>query len=249
MTVVLIDPDEDSRRLEMAALRYGGYDVHAVRTVRQAITYLRNHHGDAILIDPAPLDAVQLVGDLRAQTDVPVLVVTETADEPDVVVALDAGADDFMTKPVGVEELLARLRAALRRMPRPNEPAVLVTDDFTIDVAARRAFHPNGSEIPLTGVAFPMIEVLLRNPGHLVAGAASQGGLGPSGGKASQLPTRLHKSDSAEAGARSGPPKVSTHSKWTRARVRRGRAFRPGALIPAARADQRNGASAWCTTE
>ncbi len=169
MTVVLIDPDEDSRRLEMAALRYGGYDVHAVRTVRQAITYLRNHHGDAILIDPAPLDAVQLVGDLRAQTDVPVLVVTETADEPDVVVALDAGADDFMTKPVGVEELLARLRAALRRMPRPNEPAVLVTDDFTIDVAARRAFHPNGSEIPLTGVAFPMIEVLLRNPGHLVS--------------------------------------------------------------------------------
>jgi two-component system KDP operon response regulator KdpE len=169
MTVVLIDSDEDSRRMEVAALRYGGYEVHTVQTVRQAITYLRNHRGDAVLIDPAPLDAVQLVGELRAQTDVPVLVVTEVADEPDVVVALDAGADDYMAKPVGVEELLARLRAALRRVQRSGEPVPIVTDDFTIDVGARRAFHPDGSEIPLTGVEFRMIEVLLRQPGHLVS--------------------------------------------------------------------------------
>ena len=169
MTVVLIDLDEDSRRMEMAALRYGGYDVHTVQTVRQAIKFLRNQRGDAVLIDPAPFDAVQLVGELRAQTDVPVLVVTEVADEPDVVVALDAGADDFMAKPVGVEELLARLRAALRRVQSSGEPAPIVTADFTIDVAARRAFHPNGSEIPFTGVEFRMIEVLLRNPGHLVS--------------------------------------------------------------------------------
>ena len=169
MTVVLIDPDEGSRRMEMAALRYGGYEVHTVQTVKQAITYLRNHRGDAVLIDPAPLDAVQLVGELRAQTDVPVLVVTEAADEPDVVVALDAGADDYMAKPVRVEELLARLRAALRRVQRSGEPAPIVTDDFTIDVAARRAFHPDGSEIPFTGVEFRLIEVLLRQPGHLVS--------------------------------------------------------------------------------
>ena len=169
MTVVLIDPDEDSRRREMAALRYGGYDVHTVQTVTQAITYLRNHRGDAVLIDPAPLDAVQLVGELRAQTEVPVLVVTEVADELDVVVALDAGADDYMAKPVRVEELLARLRAALRRVQRSREPAPIVTDDFTIDVAARRAFHPDGSEIPFTGVEFRLIEVLLRQPGHLVS--------------------------------------------------------------------------------
>ena len=169
MTVVLIDLDEDSRRMEMAALRYGGYDVHTVQTVRRAIKFLRNQRGDAVLIDPAPLDAVQLVGELRAQTDVPVLVVTEAADEPDVVVALDAGADDFMAKPVGVEELLARLRAALRRVQSSGEPAPIVTADFTIDVAARRAFHPNGSEILFTGVEFRMIEVLLRKPGHLVS--------------------------------------------------------------------------------
>jgi two-component system, OmpR family, KDP operon response regulator KdpE len=168
MTVVLIDLDEDSRRMEVAALRYGGYDVHTVQTVRQAIKFLRNQRGDAILIDPAPLDAVQLLGELRAQTDVPVLVMTEVADEPDVVVALDAGADDFMAKPVGVEELLARLRAALRRVQSSGE-APIVTDDFTIDVAARRAFHHDGSEILLTGVEFRLIEVLLRQPGHLVS--------------------------------------------------------------------------------
>lgn len=169
MTIVLIDPDEDSRRMEMAALQYGGHDVHSVKTVPQAIAYLRNQRGDAVVIDPAPFDAVQLVGELRAQTDVPILVVTEVAVEQHVVVALDAGADDYMTKPVGVEELLARLRAALRRAQRHGEPAPIVTDDFTIDVAARRAFHPDGSEIPLTGVEFRMIEVLLRQPGHLVS--------------------------------------------------------------------------------
>jgi two-component system KDP operon response regulator KdpE len=169
MTVVLIDLDEDSRRMEMAALRYGGYDVHTVQTVRQAIKFLRNQRGDAVLIDPAPLDAVQLVGELRAQTDVPVLVMTEGANEIDIVVALDAGADDYMAKPIRVEELLARLRAVLRRAQRSGEPAPIVTDDFTIDVAARRAFHLNGFEIPLTGVEFRLIEVLLRQPGHLVS--------------------------------------------------------------------------------
>lgn len=171
MTVVLVDPDEGSRRMEIAALRYGGYDVHTVKTVTQAITYLRNQRGDAVLIDPAPFDAVQLIRELRAESSNRRTgpCGTEVAEEQHVVVVLDAGADDYMAKPVGVEELLARLRAALRRVQRHGEPAPIVTDDFTIDVAARRAFHPAGSEIPLAGVEFRVIELFLRQPGHLVS--------------------------------------------------------------------------------
>ena len=169
MAVVVLDSDEDSRGIETAALRYGGYVVASVQTIEQAVKHLRTHRDDAVLVDPSPSDASQLVAELKPRTDVPIIVVSDVGNEPDIVAVLDAGADDFVAKSLGVEELLARLRAALRRVQRPDELAVIVTDDFTIDVAARRAFHPNGSEIPLTGVEFRMIEVLLRNPGHLVS--------------------------------------------------------------------------------
>ena len=146
MTVVLLDPDEDSRRTEAAALRYGGCEVATVRTTEQAVKHLRAHRGHAVVVDPAPLDAPQLVGELRARTEVPIMVASDVRREPDVVAVLDARADDFVAKPSAIE-----------------------TDDFTIDVTARRAFRADGSDIPLTGVEFRMIEVLLRNPGHLVS--------------------------------------------------------------------------------
>jgi DNA-binding response OmpR family regulator len=166
VTIVLLDLDQTTRLIEVAVLRYGGYEVATALTVEQAITYLRAHHVDAVIVDPARSDVTPLVEDLRTRTELPIIVVSDSENELDVVAALDAGADDFVAKPFLVEELLARMRAAVRRARRTEEAQPIVTDDFTIDIAARRVFHSDGSEIFLTGVEFRMVEILLRHPGH-----------------------------------------------------------------------------------
>jgi two-component system KDP operon response regulator KdpE len=168
MTVVLLDLDQSSRRVEAAALRYGGYEVSTALTVEQAVTHLRVHRADAVIVDPAQSDVTLLVRELRARTELPIIVVAEAEHELDVVTALDAGADDYVAKPFRVEELLARMRASMRRVRRAETTQPIVTDDFTIDLAARRVFRTDGTEIALTGVEFRMVEVLLRHPGHLV---------------------------------------------------------------------------------
>jgi two-component system KDP operon response regulator KdpE len=169
VTIVLLDLDQTARRIEVAALRYGGYEVATALTVEQAIAYLRVHQVEAVIVDPARSDVTQLVEELRTRTELPIIVVSDSTDELEVVTALDAGADDFVAKPFRVEELLARMRAAVRRTRRTEDTQPIVTDDFTIDIAARRAFHSDGSEIFLTGVEFRMVEILLRHPGRLVS--------------------------------------------------------------------------------
>jgi two-component system KDP operon response regulator KdpE len=169
MNVVLLDLDQGARRIEVAALRYGGYEVSTAHTVEQVITHVRTHRTDAILVDPAQLAIAPLVGELRARTELPIIVVSEGEGDGDLVAALDAGADDYVSKPFVVEEVLARMRAALRRVRSTEVPAAIVTEDFTIDIAARRVFHADGSEIYLTGVEFRMVEILLRHPGHVVS--------------------------------------------------------------------------------
>jgi two-component system, OmpR family, KDP operon response regulator KdpE len=168
MTAVLLDPVDDDRRTEVAALRYGGFEVTTVQSVEQAVTYLRAHRVSAIVIDPSRLEVPFAVEELRKRTELPIVVVAEFSDEMDVVAALDAGADDVVGKPIGVEELLARLRAVTRRARRSEPVAPVVTEHFTIDLAARRIFNPSGVEIFLTGVEFRVVEILLRHPGHLV---------------------------------------------------------------------------------
>ncbi len=169
MTVVFLDLDHVGRRIEVAALRHGGYEVETVHTVEQAVTHLRTHRADAVLVDPARSDATKLLGELRARTELPIIVVSDAENELSVVAALDAGADDFVAKPLKVEELLARMRAVTRRVRMTDTAAPIVTDHFTIDLVARRAFRTDGSEIFLTGVEVRMVEILLRHPGHLVA--------------------------------------------------------------------------------
>jgi two-component system, OmpR family, KDP operon response regulator KdpE len=169
MTVVLLELDPDSRRIEVATLRYGGYDVATATSTEQAITLVRARRAGAVLVDPGRSDAAKIVAALRARTDLPIFVVAEFGGELDAIAVLDAGADDYISKPFVTEEMLARLRASVRRVRRSDVLAPFVTDDFTIDIAARRVFHSDGSEIFLTGVEFRMIEILLRHPGFLVS--------------------------------------------------------------------------------
>jgi two-component system KDP operon response regulator KdpE len=114
------------------------------------------------------IDGVDVIRGLRGWSQVPIVVLSVRDAEHDKVAALDAGADDYVTKPFGMDELLARLRAALRRTIPAEEEALVETDDFTIDLAAKKV-RRDGEEVRLTPTEWHLVEVLVRNRGRLVA--------------------------------------------------------------------------------
>ena len=169
LTVLVADHDAPARRAMTAALRFAGYTVETARNARHAPSVLRRRPVAAVIVDPGDEEDLSVVALLRALTDSPIIVVSPSADECDLVAALDAGADDYLTKPSRVEELLARLRAALRRSARePGLEPPLTTPDFTVSVADRRWVRSDGSEVRLTPTEWRLVEVLLQRPGHLV---------------------------------------------------------------------------------
>jgi len=171
VTAVLVaDPDRRTRRLTGAALRQAGYTVESTDAATRTMSLLRRVRPDALIVDPAEQEPVEMISALRAQTDVPILVVSRPVQERERVALLDAGADDYLTRPYGVEELLARLRVALRRHPASSEDeTAIVTADFTVHLQDRRWFRDDGTEVRLTPVEWRLVEMLLRRPGHLVS--------------------------------------------------------------------------------
>jgi two-component system KDP operon response regulator KdpE len=169
MTSVLVaDPDAHSRRVTATALRLAGYTVESAAEASRTMSLLRRRRLDALILDPDAA-AADIVHALRAQTDVPILVVSAAANEWDKVAVLDAGADDYLTKPFGVEELLARLRVAFRRGKQPgtaDEP--ITTADFTVHLADRQWIRTDGAEVHLTPTEWRFVEILVRRAGHLV---------------------------------------------------------------------------------
>ena len=130
------------------------------------------------------------------------IVLSVRESERDKVAALDAGADDYVTKPFGMDELLARLRAALRRAAPADEEAVIVTPDFTIDLSAKRVTDAGGEEIRLTPTEWHIVEVLVRNAGQARrAEAAPAGGVGSRVRDGDELPAGVHGPGAAQAGA------------------------------------------------
>ena len=113
------------------------------------------------------IDGVEVIQGLRGWTSVPIIVLSVRETERDKVAALDAGADDYVTKPFGMDELLARLRAALRRAAPGEEEAVVETEHFTVDLATKRVTTTDG-EVRLTPTEWQIVEVLVRNPERLV---------------------------------------------------------------------------------
>jgi two-component system KDP operon response regulator KdpE len=174
MTAVLVaDPDRSTLRPTVIALRLAGYTVETTTASARTAAKLRRRRLDALIVDPADAGAVSA---LRAQTDIPILVVSTSAYESNKVAMLDAGADDYLTKPYGVEELLARLRASLRRVTRSGgsdgvDDVVFTTTDFTVDLRDRRWLQRDGTEVRLTPTEWRLIEMLVRRAGHLVTQA------------------------------------------------------------------------------
>ena len=170
--VLVVDDEPQILRALRTSLHGAGYDVETAETAEQALTSLAANPPDAVVLDLVLPDGsgTDVTRELRTWSSAPVIVLSVVGDEAEKVAALDAGADDYVTKPFSIDELLARLRAALRRADAPAEPVVEV-GDLRIDLE-KRAVSVGGEPVQLTPHEFALLRVLARNPGKLLTHAA-----------------------------------------------------------------------------
>ena len=169
--VLVVDDEPQILRALSINLRARGYEVDLAPDGERALDVAARNHPDAVVLDLGlpGIGGVDVIRGLRGWSQVPIVVLSVRDAEGDKVAALDAGADDYVTKPFGMDELLARLRAALRRTaPAEEEEALVETADFTIDLAAKKVWR-DGGEVRLTPTEWHLVEVLVRNRGRLVA--------------------------------------------------------------------------------
>jgi two-component system KDP operon response regulator KdpE len=163
--------DDDVRILETLEinLRASGYEVDLAQAGEEALQLAARRHPDAVILDLGlpSMDGLEVVRGLRGWTRVPIVVLSGRGTEAAKVEALDIGADDYLTKPFGMDELFARLRAAMRRAVLPGGQTVLTTPDFTIDFAAKQV-RRHEEVVHLTPTQWHIVEVLVRNAGKLV---------------------------------------------------------------------------------
>jgi two-component system, OmpR family, KDP operon response regulator KdpE len=168
--ILVVDDEPQLLRALGTNLKARGYDVELAATGEAALAVAARTHPDVVVLDLGlpGIDGTEVIRGLRGWSSVPIIVLSVRETESEKVEALDAGADDYVTKPFGMDELLARLRAALRRAVPGEEEAVVHTDDFDVDLAAKRVTTANG-EIRLTPTEWAIVEILVRNPGKLVS--------------------------------------------------------------------------------
>jgi len=168
--VLVVDDDPALVRALTINLKARGYEVHAAATGSGALRLAAAHPPDAVVLDLGlpDLDGSEVIAGLRGWTDVPILVLSAREQSAAKVAALDAGADDYVVKPFGMDELLARLRAAIRRGSTTSAQPVVTTEDFTVDLSAGRVTAPDGTDIRLTPTEWHLLEVLVRNAGRVV---------------------------------------------------------------------------------
>jgi two-component system, OmpR family, KDP operon response regulator KdpE len=174
MTAVLVVDDEPQivRALRIN-LRVREYDVHTASSAAQALEVAAKHPPDLVILDLGlpDMDGMEVIHGLRGWTAAPIIVLSGRADGTDKVEALDAGADDYVTKPFGMDELLARMRAVSRRATSADVQPQVTLGDLVVDLAAKRVIHADGSgaDIRLTPTEWHLLEALLRNPGKLMS--------------------------------------------------------------------------------
>jgi two-component system KDP operon response regulator KdpE len=166
--VLVVDDEPQILRALQTSLRGAGYDVETAATGGQALTLAAVRPPDAVILDLVLPDmpGTEVCRELRTWTSIPIIVLSAVGDESEKVAALDAGADDYVTKPFGVDELLARLRATFRRAEPSTEP-VLEVGDLRIDLEAREVTLA-GKRIQLTPHEYELLRLLARNEGKLL---------------------------------------------------------------------------------
>jgi two-component system KDP operon response regulator KdpE len=170
--VLVVDDEEQIRRAVGRALTARGYEVEGAADGEQALALARTFQPDLIVLDlnlPA-LDGLSVARQVRTWSAVPILVLSVREDESDKVAALDLGADDYLTKPFGTDELMARVRALLRRAGGQGQPAPaarFLADDLEIDLDTRRVIRA-GTEVRLTKTEWGLLQALSEHPGKLL---------------------------------------------------------------------------------
>lgn len=171
MTRVLVVEDDRSLVRALASnLKVRGYTVDVATDGAVAIKRAADKRPDLVIVDLGlpELDGLEVIRSLRGWAEMPIIVLSARGSEEDKIEALDAGADDYVAKPFGMGELLARVRAALRRATPSDDKASVETPHFTIDLASKRV-HVGDEEVHLTPTEWGMLEILVRNPGRLVS--------------------------------------------------------------------------------
>ena len=174
MRVLVVDDEPQILRALSINLRARGYEVHTAATGRDALARAAAQPPDIVVLDLGlpDIDGVDVIRGLRGWTEAPILVLSGRTDSSDKVEALDEGADDYVTKPFGVDELLARMRAVTRRGASPEAQPKVAFGDVTVDLAEKRVSMRRGSvveDVRLTPTEWHLIEVLARNPGKLMS--------------------------------------------------------------------------------
>ncbi len=169
--VLVVDDEPQIVRALRINLSVRGYEVITAATGGAGLRAAADRHPDVVILDLGlpDMDGIEVLAGLRGWTSAPVIVLSARTDSADKVEALDAGADDYVTKPFGMDELLARLRAAVRRGatdPDASAP-VVTTESFTVDLAAKKVTK-RGEAVHLTPTEWGMLEMLVRNRGKLV---------------------------------------------------------------------------------
>lgn len=169
--VLVVEDDPSLRRPLTLTLTAHGYDVDSVDTGRAALARITEQPPDVVVLDLGlpDMDGADVVRRLRPAFGMPVLVLSARDSQAEKVRVLDAGANDYITKPFGMEELLARVRVALRQASPPGAPQPeVVTGAFTVDLVAKRVRDADGAAVALTPTEWGVLELLARRPGQLV---------------------------------------------------------------------------------
>lgn len=178
--IMVVDDEPQITRVLRTSLSSQGYDIRVANDGETALEIMKDWVPDLVITDLSMpnMDGLELCRRLRSVSQTPIIVLSVRGEERMKVKALDAGADDYVTKPFGIEELLARVRAHLRRAPEPGsaEPAVIQTGEFHIDVAARKVLA-SGKEVHLTPKEFDLLVYLAQHAGKVITHRALLGAI------------------------------------------------------------------------
>jgi two-component system KDP operon response regulator KdpE len=170
--VLVVDDEAPIRRALAANLRARDLDVDLAATGEEALRLAGAHRPDLVILDLGlpGMSGLEVIEGLRGWSDVPILVLSARDAEGDKVAALDQGADDYVAKPFGMGELMARVRAALRRAaPGDDEQPVVATEHFQVDLASKQVRTVAGDAVHLTPIEWGLVDLLVRHPGRLVS--------------------------------------------------------------------------------
>ncbi|HTW18797.1 MAG TPA: response regulator [Mycobacteriales bacterium] len=173
-TVLVVDDEPQILRALRVNLAARDYDVVTASNGRQALDAAAHHHPDLIVLDLGlpDIDGVEVVRGVRGWTTVPIIILSGRSQSVAKVQALDAGADDYVTKPFNVDELLARIRAVSRRSAVGEDAPIATIGEWTVDLSTHRvtgADGADGADVRLTPTEWQLLEILIRNPGRLVS--------------------------------------------------------------------------------